>query len=51
MRADASMEALKARIAASARKAGMDTEFDTLEKLVKVRRPPVLLVTLVPSDY
>lgn len=37
MRADANMEALKARIAASARKAGMDSEFQSLEKLVKVR--------------
>lgn len=42
MRADASMEALKARIAASARKAGMDTEFDTLEKLVKREPPPAV---------
>jgi hypothetical protein len=36
------MEALKARIAASARKAGMDTEFDSLEKLVKREPPPVV---------
>lgn len=37
MRQDAQLEALKQRIAESARKAGLDTEFDTLEKNIRVR--------------
>lgn len=43
------MEALKQRIAESARKAGLDSEFDVLERLIKVRSfaprasPPFLL--------
>lgn len=31
------MEALKQRIAESARKAGLDSEFDALERVIKVR--------------
>ncbi|KAF4581346.1 hypothetical protein EYR40_002934 [Pleurotus pulmonarius] len=38
MRQDQQLEALKQRIAESARKAGLDSEFDTLEK--NIRRPP-----------
>jgi U4/U6 small nuclear ribonucleoprotein PRP3 len=38
MRADAKLEALKQRIAENARKAGLDTEFDTVEKNIKVNR-------------
>lgn len=34
------MEALKQRIAESARKAGLDNEFDTLEKAIRVRSSP-----------
>lgn len=38
VRQDAQLEALKQRIAESARKAGLDGEFDTLEKNIKVRQ-------------
>jgi hypothetical protein len=38
VRQDAQLEALKQRIAESARKAGLDSEFDTLEKNIRVRR-------------
>lgn len=38
VRQDAQLEALKQRIAESARKAGLDGEFDTLEKNIRVRR-------------
>lgn len=37
MRQEAQLEALKQRIAESARKAGLDSEFETLEKNIKVR--------------
>lgn len=37
-RQEAQLEALKQRIAQSARKAGLDSEFDTLEKHIRVRR-------------
>lgn len=37
VRQDAQLEALKQRIAESARKAGLDSEFDTLEKNIRVR--------------
>jgi U4/U6 small nuclear ribonucleoprotein PRP3 len=36
MRQEAQLEALKQRIAESARKAGLDSEFETLEKNIKV---------------
>jgi U4/U6 small nuclear ribonucleoprotein PRP3 len=36
IRQDAQLEALKQRIAESARKAGLDSEFDTLEKNIRV---------------
>lgn len=36
LRADAKMEALKQRIAAQSKKAGLDNEFDTLERSLKV---------------
>lgn len=36
LRQDAQLEELKQRIAQSARKAGLDTEFETLEKNIKV---------------
>jgi U4/U6 small nuclear ribonucleoprotein PRP3 len=36
VRQDAQLEALKQRIAESARKAGLDSEFDTLEKNIRV---------------
>ncbi len=38
VRQDAQLEALKQRIAESARKAGLDSEFDTLEKNIRVRQ-------------
>jgi U4/U6 small nuclear ribonucleoprotein PRP3 len=38
MRQDIQLEALKQRIAESARKAGLDSEFDTLEKNIRVRQ-------------
>ena len=38
MRQDSQLEALKQRIAESARKAGLDSEFDTLEKNIRVRQ-------------
>lgn len=38
LRQDAQLEALKQRIAESARKAGLDSEFETLEKNIKVNR-------------
>ena len=37
LRQDTQLEALKQRIAESARKAGLDSEFDTLEKNIRVR--------------
>ncbi|KAI0065030.1 PRP3-domain-containing protein [Artomyces pyxidatus] len=40
MRQDAQLEALKQRIAESARKAGLDSEFDTLEKNIRREPPP-----------
>lgn len=43
MRQEAQLEALKQRIAESARKAGLDTEFDTLEKNIRVRSVTSLL--------
>jgi U4/U6 small nuclear ribonucleoprotein PRP3 len=43
IRQDSQLEALKQRIAESARKAGLDSEFDTLEKNIRVRRIFVVL--------
>ena len=43
MRQDNQLEALKQRIAESARKAGLDSEFETLEKNIKVRIFPTEL--------
>ncbi|KAF9236052.1 pre-mRNA processing factor 3-domain-containing protein [Melanogaster broomeanus] len=40
MRQDIQLEALKQRIAESARKAGLDSEFETLEKNIKREPPP-----------
>ncbi|KAA1468113.1 PRP3-domain-containing protein [Dentipellis sp. KUC8613] len=40
MRQEAQLEALKQRIAESARKAGLDSEFDTLEKNIRREPPP-----------
>jgi U4/U6 small nuclear ribonucleoprotein PRP3 len=45
MRQETQLEALKQRIAESARKAGLDTEFETLEKNIKVR-----IFTAEPSE-
>ena len=36
------LEQLKQRIAESAKKAGLDTEFETLEKNIRVRSPPLI---------
>ncbi|KAI0278327.1 pre-mRNA processing factor 3-domain-containing protein [Russula brevipes] len=41
MRQDSQLEALKQRIAESARKAGLDSEFDTLEKNIRREAPPI----------
>ncbi|KAF8480413.1 pre-mRNA processing factor 3-domain-containing protein [Russula ochroleuca] len=41
VRQDAQLEALKQRIAESARKAGLDGEFDTLEKNIRREAPPM----------
>ncbi|KAI0305211.1 pre-mRNA processing factor 3-domain-containing protein [Multifurca ochricompacta] len=41
IRQDAQLEALKQRIAESARKAGLDSEFDTLEKNIRREVPPI----------
>ncbi|KAI0000693.1 pre-mRNA processing factor 3-domain-containing protein [Russula compacta] len=41
VRQDAQLEALKQRIAESARKAGLDSEFDTLEKNIRREVPPI----------
>lgn len=38
MRQEAKLEDLKQRIAETAKKAGLDTEFETLEKNIRVRR-------------
>ena len=46
IRQDTQLEALKQRIAESARKAGLDGEFDTLEKNIRVR----LFLLLKPSS-
>ncbi|KAG8935258.1 hypothetical protein FRC02_008393 [Tulasnella sp. 418] len=40
MRQDAQLEELKKRIAENARKAGLDSEFETLEKTIKIEAPP-----------
>jgi hypothetical protein len=40
MRQENQLEALKQRIAESAKKAGLDTEFETLEKNIRVRLLP-----------
>ncbi|KAI6158269.1 pre-mRNA processing factor 3-domain-containing protein [Pisolithus tinctorius] len=40
MRQESQLEALKQRIAESARKAGLDSEFETLEKNIKREPPP-----------
>jgi len=45
MRQEIQLEALKQRIAESARKAGIDTEFETLEKNIKVT-----IFTAEPSE-
>ena len=37
MRQEAQLEELKQRIAESAKKAGLDSEFETLEKNIRVR--------------
>ncbi|KAG0697900.1 pre-mRNA processing factor 3-domain-containing protein [Suillus ampliporus] len=42
MRQEAALEALKQRIADGARKAGLDGEFDSLEKNIKREPPPVV---------
>lgn len=42
MRQEAQLEALKQRIAESARKAGLDSEFETLEKNIKREFPPTV---------
>ena len=39
MRQESQLEALKQRIAESARKAGLDSEFETLEKNIRVTCP------------
>jgi U4/U6 small nuclear ribonucleoprotein PRP3 len=44
-RQEAQLEALKQRIAESARKAGLDSEFETLEKNIKVHSEPLSLFT------
>ncbi|KZS86996.1 PRP3-domain-containing protein [Sistotremastrum niveocremeum HHB9708] len=52
MRKDAQLEALKQRIAESAKKAGLDTEFETAEKNVKRAPPPAAEwwdMSLLPS--
>lgn len=41
MRQESQLEGLKQRIAESARKAGLDSEFETLEKNIKVGTLPV----------
>jgi U4/U6 small nuclear ribonucleoprotein PRP3 len=46
IRQDSQLEALKQRIAESARKAGLDGEFDTLEKNIRVRRFFLLIFSL-----
>ena len=40
MRSDAQLEALKQRIAESAKKAGLDSEFETLERNIRVYFAP-----------
>ncbi|KAG1732194.1 pre-mRNA processing factor 3-domain-containing protein [Suillus paluster] len=42
MRQEAALEALKQRIAEGARKAGLDSEFETLEKNIKREPPPAV---------
>lgn len=44
VRQEAQLEQLKQRIAESARKAGLDTEFETLEKNIRVSRAHMLCV-------
>ena len=54
MRQEAQLEELKKRIAATARKAGLEGEFETLEKSIKVRIwtsvcDPVLIAPVIYS--
>ncbi|TFY80658.1 hypothetical protein EWM64_g3352 [Hericium alpestre] len=52
LRRDEQLEALKQRIAESARKAGLDSEFDTLEKNIRREPPPEVEwwdVSLLPN--
>ena len=51
VRQDAQLEALKQRIAESARKAGLDSEFDTLEKNIRVRQLKLSRLTSFSSSY
>ena len=51
VRQDAQLEALKQRIAESARKAGLDSEFDTLEKNIRVRRFFLLSASFLATYY
>lgn len=51
VRQDAQLEALKQRIAESARKAGLDSEFDTLEKNIRVRRFKLSQLTPFSSSH
>ncbi|KAH8110292.1 PRP3-domain-containing protein [Phellopilus nigrolimitatus] len=53
IRHDAQLEALKQRIAESARKAGLDSEFETVEKNIRREAPPGAEwwdVALLPND-
>ena len=48
MRQEIQLEGLKQRIAESARKAGLDSEFETLEKNIKVS---IITARLVRADF
>jgi U4/U6 small nuclear ribonucleoprotein PRP3 len=54
IRQDTQLEALKQRIAESARKAGLDSEFDTLEKNIRVRflllLKPLFLIDILQRE-
>ena len=50
MRNEAKLEALKQRIAATSKKAGLDSEFDTLERSLKVSDAPYNLRSLSVAE-
>ena len=51
LRQEAQLEELKQRIAESAKKAGLDSEFETLEKNIRVRKLPLYMFILLTCKF